>query len=218
MHASKGNQNVTSVILNVLSLGESVDIFDSFVHRPKTSHLENELQNLRQYHMIGENNQLTLLGRRVNDMSADPLVAKMMLWGSIFGCGEEAAIVSAGLSNSRLFPMPAGHKESKKKRKKNRSHKPPSRSDLIGMLTLSPTSDALSILGAIQNYNSSNDKNEFCVRYLLDQTSVEEVLGLKKTIVTEMAKLKGAERRKMSLECLENILASAYLPNLTWTK
>lgn len=168
--------------------------------------------------MIGENNQLTLLGRRVNDMSADPLVAKMMLWGSIFGCGEEAAIVSAGLSNSRLFPMPAGHKESKKKRKKNRSHKPPSRSDLIGMLTLSPTSDALSILGAIQNYNSSNDKNEFCVRYLLDQKSVEEVLGLKKTIVTEMAKLKGAERRKMSLECLENILGSAYLPNLTWTK
>lgn len=218
MDSDKGNQNVTSVILNILSLGAKVNIFESFVNRPNKWHLENELLNLQKYKMIGPNHELTLLGRRVNEMSADPLVAKMMLFGSIFGCGRDMGIVSAGLSNAHLFPMPQGHRETKKNRKRQEFYKPPTRSELTGQLSLSSTSDGLSIVGAIRKFQAANDKVAFCQRFLLDQKSVEEVLHLCGTIAGEMEKLKGPPQRELSLRFTENLMAGAFLPNVAYTK
>lgn len=214
----KGNQNVTSVILNILSLGEDVDLFGYFVNKPKKSHLKYELQKLRHYNMIGPNSKLTLLGRRVNEMSADPLVAKMMLLGSIFGCGAQVAVVAAGLANSRLFPKPEGHPVTRRAFKIDPNHNVPSRVDLTRQLTLSKTSDGLSIIGAVRKYMEASNKVQFCDRYLMDQRSLEEVMLLRETVEREMALFKGAAPRQMSTVCLENIMAAAFLPNLSWTQ
>lgn len=202
----------------MLSLGESVTIFDKFINRPRRNHLDNELASLRQYNMISENNHLTLLGRRVNELSADPLVAKMLIFGGVFGCGEEVALVAAGLANTRLFPMPQGHWDVKKNRKKNRGYQPPTRSELIGQLSLSHTSDALSIVGAIKKFSETNDKLGFCRAFLLDQRTIEDVLSLSETVKQEMEKMKGSRQTEMNVQCVQNIIAGSFLPNLAHTK
>lgn len=214
MHKEQGIQNVSSMILNVLSLGERHTIINTFLNRPSWDHLEYELEKLREFHMIGNNCQLTLLGRRVNQMSADPLVAKMLIYGSMFGCGEDMSVVSAGLSTATLFPMTEGHKDSKKKRKKNRNHKVPTRSELIQQLTLSPTSDGLSIYGAIQKYKASSDKDSFCKNYLLDKRTIEDVISLREVIMMEMRLLKGGQPKQINLKCFQDIMAAGFLPNL----
>lgn len=208
-----------NVIMNTLSLGGNVlhQFFNKFIYRPQPSQVENELGSLRRYQMIGQNNQLTLLGQRVCEVTAvhwsDPLVARMMIWGSIFGCVDEMAVVVAGLPNLRLFPLLFAHEVSQQKRKVTPGFQPQKRSQLNGPLTLSQTSDAMVILGAIKKYVDAPDKAAFCDNYLLDQKSVEEVLSTKKTI--DQAHLPGAARREMNLVALENIMGSAFLPNVT---
>lgn len=218
LHSDKGNQNVTSVILNVLSLGESIDVFNSFASPPNRNHLDWERYKLQKWNLIGANQKMTNLGRRVNELAADPLVAKMMLWGSIFGIGTEVAKIGAGLANAQMFPMPEGHTHSRKSRKRNRHHKPPTRSQLTGLLTLSQSSDALSILGALQRYEATGDKESFCRQYLLDEESVGDVLFMTDIIKTELARLKGAEAKPMNARAMENIIGAAFLPNLAWTE
>lgn len=206
-----------NVIMNMLSLGGNVEFFNNFIYKPQSSQLDNELESLRRYQMIGQNNQLTLLGQRVCEMTAvhwsDPLVARMMIWGSIFGCGDVMAVVVAGLPNLRLFPLPFAHEVSQKIRKVTPGFQPQKRSQLNGQLTLSPTSDAMVILGAMKKYVSATDKAAFCDNFLLDQKSAEEVLSTKEMI--DKALIEGAERREMSHVCLENIMGSAFLPNVT---
>lgn len=218
MHREQGIQNVSSVILNVLSLGEPHTTIETFLNRPSPDHLAFEMGKLQYFQMIGQNNKLTLLGRRVNQMSADPLVSKMLIYGSMFGCAEDLCVVSAGLSTATLFPMTEGHKDSKKKRKKNRNHKVPTRSELIQQLTLSPTSDGLSIISAIRGYDASSDKASFCQKYLLDQKSIEDVNSLREVIMGEMRSLKGGQPRQVNLKCFQDIMAAGFLPNLAFSK
>lgn len=218
LDSEKGNQNVGSVILNVLSLGETVDIFKTFVSPPNYYQVQHELSVLRRYKLIGDNDRLTLLGRRINQLSADPLIAKMLIFGGMFGCVDQVATVAAGLATPTLFPMPAGHKETKRNRKRNRGAKPPTRSELTGQLTLSKTSDGLAIMGAIRKYKSFN-KAGFCTQYLLNQKSCEDVLILRDVIKGEMATIKGATQKiDTNLKSLEGILAAAFLPNLATTR
>lgn len=199
-----------NVILNILCLGESVDIFDSFVHRPMASHWANELENLQRYQMIEANNQLTILGQRVCELHAlhwsDPLVAKMMIWGSIFGCGEVVSEVCAGVSFIRCNSIIHGHDE-RKEMDYQTLHTTLGRN-------LRPTSDALLILDLIQKYNNSHDKEVFCRNFSLNQMGVEEVLLDTTKINAKMVYQGGASRREMSALCFENIVASAYLPNV----
>lgn len=199
-----------NVILNILCLGESVDIFDSFVHIPMASHWANELENLQRYQIIGENNHLTILGQRVCELHAlhwsDPLVAKMMIWGSIFGCGEVVSGVCAGVSFIRCNYIIHGHDE-RIEMDYQTLHRTLGRN-------LRPTSDALLILDLIQKYTNSDDKEVFCRTFLLNQMGVEEVLLDKTTIDARIKDQRGASRREMSSFCLENIVASAYLPNV----
>lgn len=199
-----------NVILNILCLGESVDIFDSFVHIPMASHWANELENLQRYQMIGENNQLTILGQRVCELHAlhwsDPLVAKMMIWGSIFGCGEVVSGVCAGVSFIRCNYIIPDH-DDRIEMDYQTLYKTLGRN-------LPPTSDALLILDLIQKYTNSDDEAEFCRTFSLNQMGVEEVFLDKTTIDAKMTDQRGAAQRKMSLVCLENIVASAYLPNV----
>lgn len=199
-----------NVILKILCLGESVDIFDSFVHRPMASHWANELDNLQRYQMIGANNQLTILGQRVCELHAlhwsDPLVAKMMIWGSIFGCVEVVSGVCAGVSFIRCNSISHGH-DVRIEMDYQTLHRTLGRH-------LPPTSDALLILDLIQKYTTSDDREEFCRTFSPSQMGVKEVLSDTTTIDAKMTYQRGASRREMSALCLENIVASAYLPNV----
>lgn len=193
-------------------------MFKSFVHPPNSAEVAHELKLLKTYNMIGANDRLTFLGIRVNHMPSDPLIAKFAIISSLFGCGDEAAVITAGLSISTLFPMPLAHKAMKQKKKKSRHAQVPHRSDLTIALTGTTTSDGLAILETLRKYTEADDKNGFCDTYYLFEKSLEGVLALSEVIKQEMAALKGVPQRKMANSCFRSILAAAFLPNLAFTK
>lgn len=200
-----------------MSLGETTEAFKSFVHPPDRVEVAHELNLLRTYNMIGANDRLTFLGIRVNHMSADPLIAKFAILSSLFGCVDQAAVIISGLSIATLFPMPQGHKTTKKMNKKHRNTKPPQRSELTIGLTGTRTSDGLAILGTLEKYAEAIDKKGFCLTHYLFEKSLGDVLVLSDVVRQEVATLKGVPQRKMANSCFESILAAAFMPNLAYT-
>nr|XP_027191476.1 DExH-box ATP-dependent RNA helicase DExH3 isoform X2 [Cicer arietinum] len=93
-----------------LQLGSISEFLSSALQPPEPLSVQNAVEYLKIIGALDENENLTVLGRKLSVLPVEPKLGKMLILGAIFDCLDPILTVVAGLSVRDPFVMPADKK------------------------------------------------------------------------------------------------------------
>ncbi|XP_058732350.1 DExH-box ATP-dependent RNA helicase DExH3-like [Vicia villosa] len=94
-----------------LQLGSISEFLSSALQPPEALSVQNAVEYLKIIGALDENENLTVLGRKLSMLPVEPKLGKMLILGAIFNCLDPILTVVAGLSVRDPFVVPADKKD-----------------------------------------------------------------------------------------------------------
>ncbi|KAK2437680.1 DExH-box ATP-dependent RNA helicase DExH3 [Trifolium repens] len=94
-----------------LQLGSISEFLSSALQPPEPLSVQNAVDYLKIIGALDENENLTVLGRKLSMLPVEPKLGKMLILGAIFNCLDPILTVVAGLSVRDPFVVPADKKD-----------------------------------------------------------------------------------------------------------
>jgi ATP-dependent RNA helicase DHX8/PRP22 len=158
--------NLSSVILQLISMGiKNVMSFD-FMNRPSSSGMQKSLEQLYMLGALNREGSLSEIGKQMARFPLDPMYALTLLRAQEFNCVQEMLSIVAMLSVETIFYAPY-HKRVEANRAK--------------MKFASKTGDHLTLLRVYQEYSSVrksggvNELNKWCSDNFINYRSMDKV-------------------------------------------
>ncbi|KAK8730386.1 hypothetical protein OTU49_007985 [Cherax quadricarinatus] len=94
-----------SLLIKLLRLGSIGEFLSRAIHAPPTDAITEARATLREMKCLGSNEELTPLGRILARLPIDPHLAKMVILGCIFFCGDAMCTLAALNTTTEIFIM-----------------------------------------------------------------------------------------------------------------
>ncbi|KAK6127667.1 hypothetical protein DH2020_038583 [Rehmannia glutinosa] len=152
-----------------LQLGSISDFLSKALEPPEPLSVQNAIEYLKMIGALDENENLTLLGRKLSMLPVEPKLGKMLIYGAIFNCLDPIMTIVAGLSVRDPFLMPFDKKDLAESAKAHFSGR--------------DFSDHLTLVRAFEGWKDAERKQsgyEYCWRNFLSTQTLKAIESLKK--------------------------------------
>ncbi|KAE9597508.1 hypothetical protein Lal_00030035 [Lupinus albus] len=152
-----------------LQLGSISEFLSRALQSPEPLSVQNAVEYLKTIGALDEDENLTVLGRKLSMLPVEPKLGKMLILGAIFKCLDPIMTVVAGLSLKDPFMMPADKKdlaESSKAHFAGRAY-----------------SDHLTLIRAYEGWKEAEAQQagyEYCWRNFLSSQTLRAIDSLRK--------------------------------------
>lgn len=157
-----------SLCLQIKSL--QLDSISEFLSRalqpPEPLSVQNAIEYLKIIGALDDNENLTVLGRKLSVLPVEPKLGKMLILGAIFNCLDPIMTVVAGLSVRDPFLMPFDKKDLAES----------ARAQFSGR----DNSDHLALLRAYDGWKAAERQQEYCWRNFLSSQTLRAIDSLRK--------------------------------------
>ena len=163
--------NLANVVLLLKSLGVRNLLEFDFMDPPPQSTILNSMYQLWLLEALGDQGDLTPMGKAMGLFPLDPSLSKMVLVGDQLGCVMEMVVIVSMLTVPAIFFRPKDRAEE---------------SDAAREKFAVPESDHLTLLNAFQQYMSNGCSAAWCTRHFIHQKAMKKVEEIREQILDIM--------------------------------
>ncbi|CAD7701175.1 unnamed protein product [Ostreobium quekettii] len=191
--------NLANVILLLKSLKVDNLLEFEFMDPPPQENILNSMYQLWILGALDNTGELTTLGRHMVEFPLDPPLAKLLLFGSDLGCGEEVLTIVSMLSVPSVFFRPADRAEE---------------SDAAREKFFVPESDHLTLLHVFQQWKANKFRADWCSRHFLHAKGLKKA----KEVRTQLCDIMESQRIKTTScggnwDVVRKAICAAYFHN-----
>lgn len=195
--------NLTWLVLHLKSLGVDNIVRFDFPSAPPSKILLNAVEILYAHGALGEDGQMTDVGKQLVLFNCGPLQAKMLLKSLDYGCSSEMLTIVAMLQMESLFVCPQY-----KSREAKRARYQFSVSE----------GDLLTLLNAYTSFVQHQKSKQWCSQHFLSYKSLCKAMEIRSRLKSVLQKISGTETLSSAndSEILRKCIASGYFTNAAY--
>ncbi|KAL3639356.1 hypothetical protein CASFOL_017263 [Castilleja foliolosa] len=152
-----------------LQLGSISDFLSKALQPPEPLSVQNAIDYLKMIGALDENENLSVLGRKLSVLPVEPKLGKMLIYGALFNCLDPIMTIVAGLSVRDPFMMPFDKKDLAESAKAHFSGR--------------DFSDHITLVRAFEGWKEAERQQygyEYCWRNFLSTQTLKAIDSLKK--------------------------------------
>ena len=168
--------DLSSVVLQLFSLGISNPLSFEFLERPPTELITSSIKTIWSLGGINDEGELTEDGNIMAKFPLTPRMTKILLLASRFGCGESALILLSMMSTENLFINPA---DLRKKARNEHS------------VFVDPTGDHITLINIFNEYLiiKEDKRIDFCKKKFLSKRALDYAINVKEQLLAVIKEL-----------------------------
>lgn len=149
-----------------LQLGSISEFLSRALQPPEPLSVQNAIGYLKIIGALDDNEDLTVLGRKLSVLPVEPKLGKMLILGAIFNCLDPIMTVVAGLSVRDPFLMPFDKKDLAESAK--------------AQFSGGHNSDHIALVRAYDGWKAAERQQEYCWRNFLSSQTLRAIDSLRK--------------------------------------
>ena len=170
--------NLANVVLLLKSLGVKNLLEFDFMDPPPQATILNSMHQLWLLQALGDDGELTGMGKRMGQFPLDPSLSKMILMGDLLGCVMEMVVIVSMLTVPSIFFRPKDRLEE---------------ADGAREKFFVPESDHLTLLNVFEQYMHSGASGAWCSRHFIHAKAMRRVEEIRNQILDIMKAQKISE-------------------------
>ncbi|KAG2375084.1 hypothetical protein C9374_010088 [Naegleria lovaniensis] len=188
--------NLGNVVLLLKSLGIKNLLEFDFMDPPPQDNMKNSMYQLWVLGAIGNNGELTELGKKMVELPLDPPLSKMLIYAEKLGCTFEVLTIASMLSVPTVFYRPKDREEE---------------ADAVREKFFVPDSDHLTLLNIYQQWKNHDYSASWCSEHFIHFKAMRKVKEVRIQI-EDIMKKNGIEiiSCNMNLESVKKAICSGY--------
>nr|CAG4707766.1 unnamed protein product [Naegleria fowleri] len=188
--------NLGNVVLLLKSLGIKNLLEFDFMDPPPQDNMKNSMYQLWVLGAIGNNGELTELGKKMVELPLDPPLSKMLIYAEKLGCTSEVLTIASMLSVPTVFYRPKDREEE---------------ADAVREKFFVPDSDHLTLLNIYQQWKNHDYSASWCSEHFIHFKAMRKVKEVRIQIEDIMRK-NGIEivSCNMNLDLVKKAICSGY--------